>query len=255
MFHKLKKASLVIAALAVTVIGSATAFAAVEGGIEPGDIYFAKNVTKGTGFVKSTSADKGETVQYRVRVHNPGPGIVNGVTVKATIPNGVSDNANSTVTVNAINNSQGPVTDSVAVSLAGSYNVNYIPGSTELLDGNAAKLSTLPDTILSSGVNIGDVGVSLAEKRFVQFSVKINAPEVPVCPPGTTGTPPNCVKPPVTPPTTTTKTTPPATPVTPSVIPSTGPEAAFAGIFGSGALGYGIRQWFNSRRNLRDLLR
>lgn len=195
MFKVLKRASLIVAALAVTIVGSATVFAAANGGIESGSIYFAKNVTKGTGFSKTSAADKGETVQYRVRIHNPGPGVISGTTVKATIPSGVTNNANSTVTLNAINNSQGTVTDTTAVNLAGSYTVAYIPGSTELLDASAVKISTLPDTILSSGVNVGNVGVSLAEKRFVQFSVKINAPEVPKCPAGQIGTPPHCENP------------------------------------------------------------
>jgi hypothetical protein len=37
----------------------------------------------------------------------------------------------------------------------------------------------LPDGVTTSGVSIGNVGVSINEKRFVQFQEKVNCPEVP----------------------------------------------------------------------------
>lgn len=47
--------------------------------------------------------------------------------------------------------------------------------------------------------------------------------------------------------------TPPSTTV-PTELPATGPEAAFVGLFGTSALGFGVQKWLVSRRNLRDLL-
>ena len=47
----------------------------------------------------------------------------------------------------------------------------------------------------------------------------------------------------------------PATPTTPTELPSTGPEAAVSGIFGTGALGFGVRQLIGSRRRLAALLK
>jgi hypothetical protein len=38
-------------------------------------------------------------------------------------------------------------------------------------------MQNLPDGITGSGVNIGNVGVSVEQKRFVQFKVKVSCPQ------------------------------------------------------------------------------
>lgn len=254
MFKILKKATLAFAAVAM-VSASPVALAAPVGSIE-GNFYEVRNVTKNGAYGESATADKCETVKYSISIHNPGPDPLTNVKVQATLDTAPSTNHGSQATVSADNANPASRTDTTSVVLPAAYGMSYEAGSTRLLDPNGGVLQNLPDGIIGSGVTLPNgVGVSLGQIRFVQFQAKVNC-DTPVCPPGTTGTPPNCdkPKPPVTPPTSTTKTTPPAATVTPSVIPATGPEAAFAGILGSGALGYGIRQWFNSRRSLRDLL-
>ena len=233
MLKFLKKASAILAIAAVVLTGP-VALATAEGQIEGGNIYYAKNVTKGTGFGDPISADKCETVQYRVRIHNPGPGTLSGVTVKATLPAGEANNANSTATVSAINATPQTTTDTATVNLTGSYKTSYVAGSTQLLGPSAEVLSTLPDGIIGSGVSVGNVGVSLAEKRFVQFSAKINCPETPVC---TVKCTPETPKTPETP-----------VGVTPEAIASTGPAELISGLFGTSALGYGVQRYVASRR-------
>ncbi len=253
MFQTLKKAALAIAASAMVLVSPA-ALAAPVGSIE-GNFYQVRNVTKNGAYGESATADKCETVKFSIQIHNPGPDPLTNVKVKATLDTAPATNHGSEATVSADNANPASRSDTTSVVLPAAYAMSYDAGSTRLLDPNGGVLQNLPDGIVGSGVTLPNgVGVSLGQIRFVQFQAKVNCPEVPVCPPGTTGTPPNCVKPPVTPPTTTTKTTPPAAPVTPSVIPSTGPEAVLAGIVGSGSLGFGIRQWLTSRRRLADTL-
>ncbi len=339
-----KKATLLIAFVATMVV-SPLALAAVPGGFEMGDFYRAKNDTKGGDFSDPVSAAPCDALTLRMRLHNPGPSAVNNVNVKATIPSGTGTSFSSLATVTAADADPQTVTDTVAIQVSQSAKINYVPGSSQLLDANGGVLQTLPDGALQSGVNIGNVGVSTQQKRFVQFKLKLDCPETPVCPPGTTGTPPNCVTPPVKnvvcdmlsaeiigsskvpakvkftakgtasggatingysfnfgdgpssdsqsnviehtyakageykatvqvksslgttaisqncsvtikvtedqPPV----VTPPETPtVKGGSLPSTGPEAAISGIFGTGALGYGIRKWLMSRRAVSDLL-
>lgn len=252
---KALKVAIVSVLLPVFAFAGTPAMAAAEGQIEGGGIYYAKNITKGTGFDDPISADKCETVQYRVRIHNPGPGDIQGVTVKATLPSGVSNNASSTATVSSINSDPASVSDTATVNLSGSYKVNYVPGSTQLLGPSAEVLQTLPDTILTSGVSVGRVGVSLGEKRFVQFSAKVNCETttIDVCPniPGDQTEVPagkvqdkdgNCVDKPTV--TITEKKT-----HTPAALPSTGPAEILSGVTGASALGYGVQRYVASRRN------
>ncbi len=250
MFQLLKKAALPVAALAVVLTGAVAMAAQIEGG----NFYRVKKITPpASSYADQTSADKCQTVQFLAQIHNPGPEPLENVKVKATLPTNAQNPISSKATISASN--AATQEDTATVNLPAAYAIDYVAGSTKLLDHNAGVIQALPDGILGAGVDIpGGVGVSLQQIRYVQFQAEIDCPEVEVCPEGTTGTPPNCVKPPVTPPTTTTKTTPPAAPVTPSVIPSTGPEAVLAGIVGSGSLGFGVRQWLASRRRLSGTL-
>lgn len=341
MFQFLKKAILPVAALTVVFASSAALAAQIEGG----NFYRVKNITTGSSYADQTTADKCQTVQFLTQIHNPGPESLTGVKVKATLPTTATDPISSAATISASNAAS--QTDTATVDLPQAYKIDYVAGSTKLLDHNAGVLQGLPDGILGAGVDIpGGVGVSLQQIRYVQFQAKIDCPQPPVCPPGTTGTPPNCVeppkknvacdalsaevigstnipakikftakatatggaaisgyvfdfgddakqettnatiehtynkegnytatvqaksslgttavaancsvtikvtkeKPPVVVPPVTTKPTPSTT--VPGELPATGPEAAFAGLFGTGALGFSVRSWLASRRRL-----
>jgi hypothetical protein len=203
------------AALLVPVAFVGVASANPAGQIEGGDIYRVRNITKSGAFEDPTKADACETVQFRVRIHNPGPDALTGVTVKATLNTESATSHSSTVTVSADNANPTSTTDTAGVNLSTAQKMSYVSGSTELLDANGAKMSTLGDSILTSGVGVTNgVGVSTEQKRFVQFSAKVD-----------------CPTPPVTPPTTTT-TTP--TPVTPTKLVNTGAGSTI-GIFAAAA--------------------
>lgn len=172
----LSTAALLTAALAFTGIASATA---EPGQVEGGNIYWAKNVTQNGAFVDPANATCNDTVQFRVRVHNPGPSPLTNVNVKATLPSGTAVSHSSTVTITSASADPSTTTDTAGVNLSEAAALTYINGSTELLDANGTKIATYGDTIFTSGVTIETVGVSTQQKRFVQFSVKVKCPEVP----------------------------------------------------------------------------
>lgn len=150
------------------------AIAAEKGQIEGGDIYWAKNVTKGGDFVDPANATCGDTVQFRVRLHNPGPSPVTNVNVKATLPSAAATSHSSTVTISSASAQPSVTTDTAGVQLDKPGTLSYVPGTTELLDANGSKMSTFADTILTTGVNVETVGVSTQQKRFVQFQAKVD---------------------------------------------------------------------------------
>lgn len=164
--------------VALLALGGTTS-AIGEGQIEGGDIYRVRNVTKGTSFSDPSNADKCETVQYKVRLHNPGPGEVDNVNVKVNLPGAASTQNVSTATISAQNAQPATRSDTATLNLASALSVSYIPGSTQLLDTNSAVIRALPDGITGGGVNIGKVGVSLNEIKFVQFKAKTTCPDTP----------------------------------------------------------------------------
>lgn len=155
------------------------ALATGQGQVEGGNIYRIKNVTQNIDFNDPQTANKCEVVQYRVRIHNPGPGVISNVNVKATLPATVATTNTSTVTISASNAFPQTTSDSALLNLSSATSVTYMGSSTELLDANGSLIKALPDGIIGSGVNIGNVGVSINEKRFVQFKAKTGCPEVP----------------------------------------------------------------------------
>jgi uncharacterized repeat protein (TIGR01451 family) len=235
IYMKLKTLILSAAtALIVPVASLGPVSAAAVGQIEGGDIYRVRNVTKNTGFTDPASADLCDTVQFKVQIHNPGPDTLNNVTVKATLDTSESTSHSSKVTISAANADPATTTDTAGVNLSKAGTLSYVSGSTELLDAHNSKLNTLPDGILNSGVNIGSVGVSVEQKRFVQFEAKTNCPTPPSC-----TTNPKLCPPPVTPPSTPPAT--PGTPATPTTLVNTGPgetAALFAVAMIAGTFGY-----------------
>src|SRR6476469_1674436 len=160
----MKKIASLVVALATLVILPATAFAATAGQIEGGNIYRVKNVTTGSAFADTVSADKCQVVQFKVQIHNPGPDPLTGVSVKATLPSTASTSHSSEVTVSADNANPTSRTDTAGVTLPAAYSIAYEAGSTQLLDPNNNVLQNLPDGIVGSGVSVPNgVGVSLAQ--------------------------------------------------------------------------------------------
>lgn len=231
MFRVLKTVAAVIAVPAIVFSTSSVALATAAGQFETGDFYYGKNVTKNSGYVDPVQADAcGDVITLKMRLHNPGPSALHNVNVKATLPTGTGTSFSSLATVYAADGDPQTVTDTVAIKSSKEATLSYVSGSSQLLDAHSGFLKTLPDGSLQSGVNIGDVGVSIEQKRFVQFNVKVDCPTPPVTPP----TPP---------------VTPPATPpVVGKSLPNTGPGDV-AGLFvGTSVLGGAGHYLFTRRR-------
>jgi uncharacterized repeat protein (TIGR01451 family) len=195
----MSKVSKIAAGLAVAPVlaFSAPVFATGNPGqIEFGDIYRAKNVTTNSAFADNVTATCGQTVQFRVRIHNGGPATLTNVKVAASLVTASGTSHGSTVTVTADNNLDGrTVTANAGVTTDKATTATYVSGSTQLLNysitpGGESVIANLPDGILSGGVNVGSVGPTTPQTEEVQFQAKLNCET----------TPP--VTPPVTPPTT-----------------------------------------------------
>lgn len=216
-----------VAVMAATALVASPVVAASEGQIEGGNIYRIKNITQNVDFTDPANAKSCDVLQYKVRIHNPGPGELSNVNVKANVPAGSATSNTSTITVSSQNADPSSTSDTATVNFASAQSISYVAGSTQLLDANGNVIKTLPDGITEGGVNIGNVGVSLDNKRFVQFQEKVN------CAVGG-------------------KVTPSAE--QPAALPETG-AGALAGLAGSGALGYAVVQYRNSRKALAESLR
>lgn len=175
---KLLVAAAVALALPAVALGGTTS-AIGEGQIERGDIYYSRNVTTGSAFGDPTAANKCDTLQYKVRMHNPGASPVTNVNIRVNLPAGASTQNVSTATITAENASPATVSDTATVNLSSSQKISYISGSTQLLNASNAVIGDLPDGITGGGVNVGSVGVSINEIRFVQFQAKVDCPTPP----------------------------------------------------------------------------
>lgn len=241
----MRKISALAAGLAVVpvlaVSGSAFATTQNPGQIEQGNIYRAKNLTANGSFAQNITAKCGDTVQFRVRIHNGGPATLTNVKVAATLDKASSTSHGSQVSLSADNNLHNMVvTANAGVNTDEATTASYVSGSTQLLDysttpGGESVLKNLPDGILSGGVNIGSIGPLTSDTEEVQFQAKLNCP-----------TPP---KPPVTPPATPQT---PGSPAAPTTLVNTGPGSAIAAFVAAtiaGAFGY---RRFISRRLSRQ---
>ncbi|MDB5169717.1 MAG: hypothetical protein JWN82_113 [Candidatus Saccharibacteria bacterium] len=181
----MSKLTKIAAALAVVPMFafSTPAFADVTvGQVETGNIYRVRNlsVNANGAFDENITATCGDTVQFRVRIHNTGPDSITNVKVVATLDGQTSKSHGSKVTVTADNNLHGDaVTASAGVSTDKDTSISYVAGSTELLDysptaGASNVIKALPDGITTTGVNIGTVGPLTPDTESVQFKAKLN---------------------------------------------------------------------------------
>ena len=141
-----------------------------------------KNLTKGGVYASTVSAACGDELQYSVMLHNAAFGGLTNIVVKANLSNG-------TITATPAEGASQGTSGSVTVSVASGGTLAYENGSTVLYDSKGAVIKTLPDTITTSGVNIGNMNGSTTE--FVNYKAKVNCPTpTPTPTPSPTPTPP-----------------------------------------------------------------
>ncbi|MEK7561959.1 MAG: hypothetical protein AAB541_03810 [Patescibacteria group bacterium] len=219
---------------------AAPALAVGEGQIESGDIYRIKNITKNIDFVDPANADSCNLLEYKVRIHDPGPGFLTNVNVWVDLPSGADTNNISTIVVSAQNANPLSTFDTATLNLSSAQGVSYVNGTTQLLDASGNVIQNLPDGITQAGIAIGNVGVSFNNRKYVQFQARVSCPApVPTPTPTPTPTPAAPTKP----------TTKPVVTVASSTkaLPDTGPgdvAAIFAGVSAIAGAGH----YFVTRR-------
>lgn len=218
-FVKLFVLAVVASTIATTGVASA---AQVDGG----NIYYSRNITQNSAFGDPTASNPCDEVQFRVRLHNGGPEVLDNVNVRVTLPAGQNTSFSSSAITTASNGNPSVVSDTAAVNVSSASTISYIPGSAELLDANHGVISGLSDSIITTGVDVGSVGVSTQQIRFVQFRAALSCNE----------TPPETPETPTTP--------------TPETLPETGAggvAAVFAAVTVFGAVAYSVvSRRFNS---------
>ena len=151
----------------------------------------ARNITKGEDWSVSASdhaagvtADPGDTIEFLVYYHNGAPtapeNIANNVVVKATMPTtagnlhnvGASISASNTATVTSAQKG-----GDMQVKINGSIpqSLTLVSGSTIWLPDRGTRQVTMPNTITTSGVNLGSIEACWDFTGFVKFRVKVSS--------------------------------------------------------------------------------
>lgn len=174
-------AKLMAAAVMVpAVVFASPVHATVKSYIEGGDIFKVKNVTDNGSYVDPGNADACETVSYRVRLHNPGPDyVLNNITVQASVPQATMTKNVATIIVRSPEANPENTSDTATLNISTAQKLSYVNGSTQLLNSKGEVIKALPDGITGAGVNVGSVGISLNEIKYVRFEMKVSCPEQP----------------------------------------------------------------------------
>ncbi|PIR97182.1 MAG: hypothetical protein COT91_02715 [Candidatus Doudnabacteria bacterium CG10_big_fil_rev_8_21_14_0_10_41_10] len=149
----------------------------------------ARNYSEGDNFSTSQSdhdngvdADPGDTVEFVIYYHNGAANsddtVAENVKIRAFLPSGKSQthsvsaqiSSDDTSTVSSSN--KGGDVD-IDVSGTESQNIEYISGSTRWYPEGNSSYQTLPDGIVTSGINIGDIRGCWDFSGFVKFQARI----------------------------------------------------------------------------------
>jgi hypothetical protein len=180
-FSKLAAALAVVPVLAISGTALAGSLGQLAGG--PGNtLYQVKNLTQKGAFASSISGTAcNDELRYSMELSNTEFGSLTNVTLKATLP---SSGGTSTATATTDLGGTSGTTSSVNVTLGSNQTQGYENGTTTLSDDKGNVIMTLPDTMTTSGVNVGTIKGSTTE--FVNFHAKVTCPTTPPTAPPTT---------------------------------------------------------------------
>jgi hypothetical protein len=174
MSKLLKTTVAVLAAVPVLAFSLASASADSPGQLEGGSgVYVVKNVTKSGSYGTTASAACNEEVRYSIRLHNTAFSGLSNIQVKTNLSDGSMSAVPAEGTTYGTNGK-------VNISVANGGNLVYENGTAKLYNASGSVIKTLPDTITSSGVNVGGLNGSTTE--FVNFNAKVNCPTPPTTP-------------------------------------------------------------------------
>lgn len=126
-------------------------------------------------------------VEAKIYIHNgadaslndqPGnPGIAKNVKVRVALPTGAKQSQEANAFISADNAQPGTVFDSLTMTGAnnGFFAVEYVPGSAKLNKGGAT--TALSDSLVTTGVNIGDQRGCFEYVQEVTYRMKVKMPQ------------------------------------------------------------------------------
>ncbi|OVE78499.1 hypothetical protein BVY00_02590 [bacterium G20] len=168
---KLAAAGAGLMVVAMTALSPSPVFADSPGQLTGGpNVYLVKNLTQGGSYANSVSAACNEEVQYSTQLHNAAFGGLTNIQVSANLAGG-------TISAVPAEGASAGTTGNVTVNVASGGTLAYENGTTVLYDVSGNALKTLPDTITSGGVNVGNLSGSTTE--FVNFRAIVNCPITP----------------------------------------------------------------------------
>lgn len=151
------------------------------------------NVTKGTGWSKTITADAGDIIKARIWFHNGGitgaaDKPVTGVVIKDSMPFNPQNDFVNTATF--YSNEVGPLTSTAKFTVSSVQGVSYVAGSTNLVvptstsnDSNVlfntGRRQNIPDVngtsalMSSTGFQFGTLQYCWEFQRFVEFEVQV----------------------------------------------------------------------------------
>lgn len=183
------------------------------------------------GWQEHINVEPGTKVKYLLTITNNGNTTLRNVGVSDKLPEHVSYVPNTTMLTNS--NHPNGVSLSSNQIVAGGVNIGDMgPGSNAHLTFEAIVGEATEGTVCAIGKTLKNVGVASANEVSPRTDDALVSAKV------------KCEVPPEKPP-----VTPPA-----EQLPVTGPEAAVAGLLGSGGMGYAIRTYLRSRKDLTSAL-
>ncbi len=166
-----------LTALAMVAFTAAPALADSPGQLQGGTgVYVVKNVTKGSAYAPSTNAGTCDTLRYSIRLHNTSFGGFTNVHVKVNLPSNSSTQNVSTVTATTNLGGTTGTTGTATVNMGSAQTIAFVAGSATLYNASGSVIKTLPDSLVTSGVDIGGLNGSTTE--FVNYDAKVNCPPV-----------------------------------------------------------------------------
>lgn len=131
-----------------------------------------------------TQIRDGDVITAHIIVHNgadpkhnaDGSGIAKNTTVKVNLPAGIEKSHTSTAYVSADNAQPQTVFDTLDFKAenGGFFELDYVEGSAKVIGKNETK--ALADTLVTSGVNLGDIKGCFEYSVAVTFQVKVKMP-------------------------------------------------------------------------------
>ena len=142
--------------------------------IEGGNIVRATLAGKKPLYADPLTAKVGAVVTIKTRITTGGPDPLTRVRVTAAIPGAASASEATLVTVSAAD-AGSTESDAVTIRTAdhSPFCLHLVRHTTHLVTGDGGLVRALPDTITKSGVEIGDVQVSLTQVRLVSFDARL----------------------------------------------------------------------------------